>query len=110
MNQPSETLPDPKAIALISNITQLMDEVEQMLRGSNNQQEEVKLETNLPVDGDTQTQAATFLSEAGRKIVAGARRADEVICAYPYRSLAIALGAGALLGMVLAGRRNSAPA
>lgn len=108
MNQSPETLPDPKTIALISHITQLMDEVEELLHDSNNQQEEVTTEMSPPSNRNSPMHASTFFPQAGEKIVAGARRADKIIHANPYRSLALALSAGAFLGVMLA-RRNSAP-
>ena len=42
---------------------------------------------------------------AKEKVVAGAKRTDEVIRANPYQSLAVAAGAGLLLGVLL-GRRS----
>lgn len=43
-------------------------------------------------------------TDARRKVVAGAKCADGAIREHPYQSLAIALGAGVLLGVLL-GRR-----
>jgi ElaB/YqjD/DUF883 family membrane-anchored ribosome-binding protein len=40
------------------------------------------------------------------KAVAGAKATDEVIRKYPYRSLGIALGVGALLGFLLSRRSH----
>lgn len=109
MNQSSETPPDPKAIALISNITQLMDEVEEILHVSENQQEETITETSLSANGDAPANATTFFSRAGGTIVAGARHTEKIIHANPYRSLAISLGTGAFLGLMFA-RRHRTPA
>jgi ElaB/YqjD/DUF883 family membrane-anchored ribosome-binding protein len=107
MNQSTEVLPNPKAIALIANITQLMNEVEQMLCDSNNQQEEVTIDTHQPSNEDLQARVAAFFTNTGRKIAAGARRTDQIVCDHPYQSLAIALGTGALLGLALVRRTDS---
>lgn len=48
---------------------------------------------------------ADFYADARQKVVAGARSADEAIRANPYQSLAVALGAGLLVGVLL-GRRS----
>ena len=47
--------------------------------------------------------------ETRRKVVAGARGADETIRDHPYQSIAIALGVGLLVGALI-GRRPSGPA
>jgi ElaB/YqjD/DUF883 family membrane-anchored ribosome-binding protein len=46
-----------------------------------------------------------FYTDARKKVVAGAKCTDEAIRANPYQSLAIAAGAGLLLGILL-GRRS----
>lgn len=52
-----------------------------------------------------QLRLGEVLADARTKVVAGARRTDEAIRANPYQSLAIALGAGLLIGVLL-GRRG----
>lgn len=51
---------------------------------------------------------ATY-QETKRKVVAGARYADETIRENPYQSIAIALGVGLLAGALLGRRSNAAP-
>ena len=46
-----------------------------------------------------------FCVDAKKKIISGAKRTDEVIRSNPYQSLAIALGVGLLLGVVVARRK-----
>jgi len=102
MNPSDEIQSDPKANALIANITKLMDEAEQMLRDSTSQHAEGQVELlRAQCDG-----VQARFADAGRRIAAGARRADHAVRAHPYESLAVALGTGVLLGAVLA-RRNS---
>jgi len=52
-----------------------------------------------------QEHLATLCTDARKKVVAGAKCADEAIRANPYPSLAIAAGAGLLVGL-LVGRRG----
>lgn len=52
-----------------------------------------------------QEQLGNLYTEAKEKVVTGAKHADQTIREHPYQSLAIALGAGVLLG-VLIGRRS----
>jgi len=46
-------------------------------------------------------QASEMLTNARRKVVAGAHQADQTIRHHPYESLAIALGVGVLLGALI---------
>ena len=52
----------------------------------------------------TQAHLADVYADTKRQVVAGAHYTDETIRAHPYPSLAVAVGVGALLG-VLIGRR-----
>lgn len=52
-----------------------------------------------------QEQLGDLYTEAKEKVVVGAKAADRTIRDHPYQSLAVALGAGVLLG-VLIGRRS----
>ncbi len=52
-----------------------------------------------------QERLGEFYTGARQKVVAGAKCTDEAIRANPYQSLAIALGAGLLVGVLL-GRRS----
>lgn len=53
---------------------------------------------------DVKERVEEGLAAAKEKVYAGARQTDSAIRAHPYESLAIALGVGVLLGVVL--RRN----
>ncbi len=52
-----------------------------------------------------QERLGEFYTVARKKVVAGAKCTDEAIRANPYQALAIALGAGLLVGVLL-GRRS----
>jgi len=53
----------------------------------------------------TQDRLADLYADTRRHVVAGAHYTDETIRAHPYPSIAIAIGAGALIGLLI-GRRN----
>lgn len=55
---------------------------------------------------DAQERLLDAYAEAKRRAMAGAAAADDVIREYPYRSLAIAAGAGLLMGWCMAVRRS----
>lgn len=50
---------------------------------------------------DARVRAEALYQDARKKVVAGARQADETIRSHPYESLAIALGVGVLLGALI---------
>lgn len=105
MNQIVDLPSDPKATALIANITQLMDEAEQMLRDSTSHHAEGQIELLRARRDDLQARVVDLFTKTGKTIASGVQRTDRVIRAHPYHSLAIALGTGTLLGMMLT-RRN----
>ena len=106
MNQISNIPLHPKATALIADITQLMDEAEQMLNESTSQHAEGQVQLIREQCGDLRMRIEDFFSGTGKKIAASAHRTDRAIRAHPYKSIAIALGIGALLGAWYA-RRDS---
>ncbi|HTB79420.1 MAG TPA: hypothetical protein VK717_00895 [Opitutaceae bacterium] len=55
--------------------------------------------------GAAQERFSEFYGDVRKKVVAGAKHTDEAIRANPYQSLAIAAGAGLLVGVLL-GRRS----
>jgi ElaB/YqjD/DUF883 family membrane-anchored ribosome-binding protein len=91
---------------LISDITQLMAEAEEMLSESTSHhaEEKVALLTSRP-DRSPERFMEKYISTKER-ISAIARRTDDAIRACPYESLAIALGIGVLLGASLRWRRD----
>lgn len=106
MDQPAATPITPAVETLITNITHLMDEAEQMLNDSTSHHAEAQVELLRTQYDDLQAHFAEFCASARRTATASARSADRAIREYPYRSLAIALGLGVLLGMAL--RRDPA--
>jgi ElaB/YqjD/DUF883 family membrane-anchored ribosome-binding protein len=54
---------------------------------------------------NAQTRLADFYEGTKGKVVAGAKYTDQAIRTHPYQSIAVALGVGLLVGVVL-GRRN----
>jgi ElaB/YqjD/DUF883 family membrane-anchored ribosome-binding protein len=54
----------------------------------------------------TQERLGDLYDEAKKKVTAGAQNTDEVIRSNPYQSIAVAIGLGVLLG-VLVGRKSS---
>lgn len=107
MNQPEAIETNPRATALIANITQLMDEAEQMLCESTSQHAEPQVELLSKRCDDLQARVANFCTETGQEIAARIHRTDQAIRSHPYRSLAIALGIGVLLGAMLKGRQST---
>ena len=94
------------ADALIANISKLMAEAEEMLSESTSQHAEEKVELLRARYEDAENRLAARYAAAKGKVVAAARRTDETLRAYPYESVAIALGLGVLLGACFFGRRD----
>ena len=53
-----------------------------------------------------QEQLRELYANAKEKVVTGAKQADQTIREHPYQSLAIALGVGVLLGVLIGRRRD----
>jgi len=88
MNQSAETQPDLKAAALIANITQLMDEAEQMLSDSTSQHAEGQIE-QLRARGDDLQKRITEFFFPKRK--ADRRRRPARGSGHSYKALSVAL-------------------
>ena len=99
MDQSAEIPPNPKVDAIIANITQLMNEAEQMLCDSTSNHAEHQVALLRTQYDDLQAHFAALCESAGRTFTASARQTDRLIRDHPYRSLAVALGAGWLLGV-----------
>jgi len=106
MDESTEIESSPKVEALIANITQLMDEAEQMLRDSTSHHAEAQIELLRTRYDDLRTHFTRLCTTAGRVITDGARTTDRAIRAHPYQSAVIALGLGVVLG-VMVGRRGN---
>ncbi|MCX6955412.1 MAG: hypothetical protein NTV51_24955 [Verrucomicrobia bacterium] len=86
---------------IIAHISQLMDEAEAMLVGPHLPApgpEAVELRSRLET---IRTELVRLSTRTINQVVDGAKATDDAIRAHPYRSLAIALGAGVLLGTCL---------
>ncbi len=86
---------------VLEHIAQLMDEAEALLVGPTTEhvgQQLHEMQTKLE---RMQQKLADVYGDARRKVTAGARATDETIRAHPYESIALALGAGLVLGAVL---------
>ncbi|MEO6568173.1 MAG: hypothetical protein ABIO94_05375 [Opitutaceae bacterium] len=91
---------------LISDITQLMAEAEEMLSESTSHHAEEKVALlTAPSDRSPERLVEKYIS-AKERISAIARRTDRTIRACPYESLAVALGIGVLVGASLRWRRD----
>lgn len=93
---------------LIEHISRLMAEAEAMLAGPVTAEQET---TRLAEIKSRLEMARARLGEvygrARNQVIAGARYTDETIREYPYYSLAIALGVGVLIGVLLNRSRSS---
>jgi ElaB/YqjD/DUF883 family membrane-anchored ribosome-binding protein len=98
---PGISLQSPEA--LLSDLQALVAEAERMAEGSAGEDNAAE---NLR---DHLEAARERLSElhavAKRSIAAGAKGTDQMIRANPYQSMAMALGAGLLLGAIIARRK-----
>lgn len=105
MDATSELPPDPKVQAIITNISQLMEEAEQLLNDSTSHHAEDQIDLLRTRCDTLRASLDAFCTTTGRAIADGARKADRVIRANPYEALAIAVGAGLVAGLLL--RRRS---
>lgn len=94
-----------EANELISDITQLMAEAEEMLNESTSHHAEEKVALLALQDEPVRPRFMEKYLSTKEKLSTFARRTDETIRACPYESLAVALGIGVLLGAAFF-RRN----
>jgi ElaB/YqjD/DUF883 family membrane-anchored ribosome-binding protein len=106
MNPNGEIQPGPKVDALITNITLLMNEAEEMLSDSTSHHAERQVELLRTRCDNLRVHLAELCASAGRTFSAGVQRADQTIRSHPYEALAITLAAGVLCGAALGRRRN----
>jgi ElaB/YqjD/DUF883 family membrane-anchored ribosome-binding protein len=95
------------AYDLISDISQLMAEAEEMLSESTSHHAEEKVALLTARHDRSPERLMDRYVSTKAKISAIARRTDETIRACPYESLAIALGIGVILGASLRRRGDS---
>lgn len=106
MDQSAESPPDPKVKAIIANITELMNEAEQMLCDSTSHHAEHQVALLRSEEDDVRASLAALGESAGRTFEVGVRQADRLIREHPYRSLALAVAAGWLFGVAFARSRS----
>lgn len=90
---------------LLKELQTLVVEAEHMMADSLSEHSTEAMESLRRRFGATQARLSEFVDGAKRKLADGAKCTDEAIRANPYQSIAIALGVGLLLG-VLVGRRT----
>jgi ElaB/YqjD/DUF883 family membrane-anchored ribosome-binding protein len=103
MKNNQETAHTPKE--LLTELQTLAAEAEKMLVDSVSEHSSEAIDSLRARFDATQQRCAEVYAGAKKKVVAGAKRTDEAIRENPYQALAIALGVGVLLG-VLVGRRS----
>jgi ElaB/YqjD/DUF883 family membrane-anchored ribosome-binding protein len=91
--------------ALLTELRSLVAEAEKMLSGAPDANGEEAVTTLRDRFEAAQERFADLYASARKNVTAGAKYADDTIRANPYQSLAIALGAGLLVGVLL-GRRS----
>lgn len=102
-NKSESASPTPKE--LLEDLRTLVAEAEQMMSDSLTEHSEEAITALRARFDAAQERLATLYDGARKKVVAGAKCTDEAIRANPYQALAIALGAGLLVGVLL-GRRS----
>lgn len=91
---------------LIEHISRLMAEAEAMIAGPVTEQSQGRMsEIKTRLDSARERLNRVYAS-ARQNVVAGARYTDEAIRAYPYQSMAVALGVGILLGVLIGRSRE----
>ena len=89
---------------LLDDLRSLVSEAEKLMTDSVVAPTEEAVNTLRERFKSTQARLADVYADTKRQVVAGAHYTDETIRANPYPALAVAVGVGALLG-VLIGRR-----
>lgn len=91
--------------ALLNDLRTLVTEAEKIIGASVSEHTEDAMDALRTRYAAAQERIGDLYDGAKTKVIAGAKYTDQTIRANPYQSLAIALGAGLLLG-VLIGRRS----
>ena len=102
-NRTEPTAPTPKE--LLNELRTLVGEAEKMLADSVTEHSADALTALKSRFTAAQERAADLYAAAKKKVVAGAKATDTTIREHPYQSIAAALGAGLLIG-ILVGRRT----
>lgn len=100
-NQASSQTPQD----LVQDLQTLVAEAEKMIGGSPSENADALGALRLRYDA-AQERLGELYASAKVRVVAGAKCTDAAIRANPYQSLAIAAGAGLLIGILLGRRSN----
>lgn len=103
MKNNKDTVHTPKE--LLTELQSLVAEAETMMADSLTEHSTEALSNLRARFGAAQERMGEFYDGAKKKVVAGAKYTDTAIRENPYQSLAVALGVGVLVG-VLIGRRT----
>ena len=103
MKNNKDTAQTPKE--LLHDLQALVAEAEAMIADSVTEQPAAAFDSLRSRFVAAQERCADAYAGARKKVIAGAKHTDETIRANPYQSLAIALGVGLLVGVLL-GRRS----
>jgi len=90
---------------LLSELQSLISEANTMMTSSLTEHSAEALENLRARFSSAQERLSEFYDGAKKQVIAGARQTDITIRENPYQSIAIALGVGMVLGVLL-GRRN----
>lgn len=106
MNERTNTK-DLMPAELASELRALVSEAEKILRDERSATSHTAVAALRERFEAAQEQLGNLYSETRQKVAAGAKYADHTIREHPYQALAVAVGAGVLLGWVLGRRPNS---
>ena len=103
MKNHTQTAPTPSE--LVTELQALLAEAEAMIADSATEHAAEAVDSLHSRFVDAQERFSDAYAGARKRVIAGAKSADASIRANPYQTVAIALGVGVLLG-VLVGRRS----
>ena len=89
---------------LLDDLRHLVTEAEQLISSAVTEEAGEKMQALRMRFAQAQERFGELYTDARRKVVAGAQSTDAAIRSHPYESLAIAIGVGVLVGLLL--RRN----
>lgn len=90
---------------LLAELHALVNEAEKMLGAALSEHTDEAMHSLRERYGAAQERLGALCTDARKRVVAGARCADEAIRTHPYQSLALAAATGLLVGVLL-GRRT----
>jgi ElaB/YqjD/DUF883 family membrane-anchored ribosome-binding protein len=108
MEATSAPSPNPKVDAIITNISQLMAEAEQMLKESTSQHAEEQVALLRPRGSPWRSHLGACCTHAGRALAGGARQADHFVRSHPYQAVTLGIIAGLAAGALLRRRGRAA--